>query len=85
MHDLINMYSVPLPPDDLVAFSTLHPSINSLHDLIHEAVAERKSSMDRFCTSLHKDIVELNHEVTNIKLKSQVHEEFVVILQVNQN
>lgn len=77
MYDLINMYSVPLPPDDLVAFSTLHPSINSLHDLIHEAVAERKSSMDRFCTSLHKDIVELNHEVTKIKLKSQVHEEFV--------
>lgn len=76
MYDLINMYSVPLPPDDLAAFSTLHPSINSLHDIIHEAVAERESNMDRFCTSLHKDIIELNHEVKKIQLKSQVPEKF---------
>lgn len=76
MHDLINMYSVPLPPEDLVAFGTLQPSINSLHDIIYEAVSERDSSMERFCISLHKDIIELNREVMKIKLKSQVHEEF---------
>lgn len=80
MYDLINMYSVPLPPEDLVAFATLQTSINSLHDIIHEAVAERDSSMDKFCISLHKDIIELNREVMKIKLKSQVHEELAFIL-----
>lgn len=75
MHDLINTYSIPLPPEDLVAFGTLQPSMSSLHDIIDEAVSERDSSMEKFCTSLHKDIKELNREAGKIKLKSQVHEE----------
>ncbi|GAA6230347.1 dynein heavy chain 6, axonemal-like [Lates japonicus] len=71
MYNLIDMYSVPTPPEDLVVFATLQPSINSLHSLIDEAAAERDSSMDKFSSSLHKDIKELNHEVLKIKLKSQ--------------
>ncbi|XP_070710496.1 dynein axonemal heavy chain 6 [Pempheris klunzingeri] len=71
MYNLINMYSVPTPTEDLVAFATLQPSINSLHNIIDEAVAERDSSMDKFCNFLQKDMKELNHEVTKVKLKSQ--------------
>lgn len=73
IYNLINMYSIPIPPEDLVVFATLQPSVNSLHSIIDEAAAERDSSMDKFCASLHKDIKELNHEVMKIKFKSQVH------------
>ncbi|KAI3352270.1 hypothetical protein L3Q82_005249 [Scortum barcoo] len=71
MYNLINMYSVPTPPEDLVVFATLQPSINSLHSIIDEAAAEKDSSMDKFCSSLYKDIKELDHEVMITTLKSQ--------------
>ncbi|XP_059179969.1 dynein axonemal heavy chain 6 [Centropristis striata] len=71
MYNLINMYSVPIIPEDLVVFSTLQPAINSLHNIIDEATAERDSSMEKLCSSLHKDIKELNREVINVRLKSQ--------------
>ena len=70
LYNLINMYSVPTQPEDLVVFATLQPSINSLHSIIIEAVMERDSHMDRLCHSLQKDIKELKH-------KSRVHEEVV--------
>uniref|UniRef100_A0A8C3AFB1 Dynein axonemal heavy chain 6 n=1 Tax=Cyclopterus lumpus TaxID=8103 RepID=A0A8C3AFB1_CYCLU len=71
MYSLITLYSVPLPPDDLVVFVTLQPSINSLHSIINEAAAQRDSSMDKLASSLQKDIKELNHEVLKIKCNSQ--------------
>uniref|UniRef100_UPI0037E80358 dynein axonemal heavy chain 6-like isoform X2 n=1 Tax=Semicossyphus pulcher TaxID=241346 RepID=UPI0037E80358 len=71
MYNLIYMYSVPMPPENLVVFATLQPSINSLHNIIDEAMAQRDSSMDKFCSSLHKDIKQMNHEVRKTKLKSQ--------------
>lgn len=74
MYDMINTYSVPLPPDDLVAYTSLEPSMNTLNDIIYESVAERQSSMDNFCSSLQKDIKELIRKVTDVTLKSQVHE-----------
>ncbi|XP_071360020.1 dynein axonemal heavy chain 6 [Trachinotus anak] len=71
MYNLINKYSIPTPPEDLVVFATLQPSINSLHSALDKAVGERNAGMDKFCTSLSKDIKELNHEVNKVKLKSQ--------------
>ncbi|XP_038570255.1 dynein heavy chain 6, axonemal isoform X1 [Micropterus salmoides] len=71
MYNLINMYSVPTPPEDLVVFANLQPSIDSLRRIIDKAALERESSMDKLCSSLHKAIKELDHEVMKIKLKSQ--------------
>uniref|UniRef100_A0A8C4HR50 Dynein, axonemal, heavy chain 6 n=2 Tax=Dicentrarchus labrax TaxID=13489 RepID=A0A8C4HR50_DICLA len=71
MYNLINMYSVPTPPEDLVVFATLQPTINSLHSIIDEAEVEKSPSMKKFCSSLHKDIKALNHEVMKTQLKSQ--------------
>ncbi|XP_068444624.1 dynein axonemal heavy chain 6 isoform X2 [Clinocottus analis] len=71
MFTLINMYSVPLPPEDLVVFADLQPSINSLNNTITKEAAERDSSMDKLCSSMQKDIKELNQEVLKIKLSSQ--------------
>lgn len=72
MYNLIDTYSVPTPPEDVVVFATLQPSINSLQNIIDRAVAERDSSMDKFGSSLKKDIKNLKQEVTKVKLKSQV-------------
>lgn len=72
LYNLIDMYSVPTTPEDFATFATLQPSINSLHNIIDEAAAERYSNMDKFCSSLQTDIKELKHEVKEIRLKSQV-------------
>lgn len=74
MYDLITAYAVPYPPEDVVAFASLQPSINSLHDIIHETVAEREAYMEKFCTSLHDDVLKLNQRIMQVKLKSQVRE-----------
>ncbi|XP_047430741.1 dynein axonemal heavy chain 6 [Mugil cephalus] len=71
MYNLINMYSVPTPPDDLATFATLQLSINSLQTIIDEAAAEKDNSMDKFCSSLNKDIKKLKHAAMEVKLKSQ--------------
>lgn len=74
MYNLIKIYSVPTPPEDLVVFATLQSSVNSLHRVIDEAVAERDTCMERFCSALHEDIMNLNREVMKNKEKSEVHE-----------
>ena len=52
MYNLINTYSVPTPPEDMIVFATLPSSINFLRTLIDEAVLDREASMDELCTSL---------------------------------
>ncbi|KAF7660832.1 hypothetical protein LDENG_00274280 [Lucifuga dentata] len=81
MYTLISTYSVPVPPEDIAVFNTLQSSIRSLNSTIDGAVAERDSSMDKFCTSLQNDIKKLNSEVAKIKLKSQDPR----ILDINSN
>ncbi|XP_041838798.1 dynein heavy chain 6, axonemal [Melanotaenia boesemani] len=71
MYSLINTYSVPTPPEDRVVFATLKPSINSLERIIGYALAERDSSMEKFCCSLSAGIKKVQDEVTNIKHKVQ--------------
>ncbi|XP_029367943.1 dynein heavy chain 6, axonemal [Echeneis naucrates] len=74
MYNLINMYSVPTPPDDLVVFATLQPSFNSLRVLFDNAMEGRNARMEMFCSSLSKDIKELNNNVKKVKLKLEVPE-----------
>lgn len=69
MYNLINTYSGPTPLDVLYVFGTLQTSIDSLEDLIDEADYGRASLMDKFCSSLHKDIEELNSEVWKVLVK----------------
>ncbi|XP_036933614.1 dynein heavy chain 6, axonemal [Acanthopagrus latus] len=71
MYNLINTYSGPTPLDVLYVFGTLQTSIDSLEDLIDEADYGRASLMDKFCSSLHKDIEELNSEVWKVLVKGK--------------
>ncbi|XP_029949300.1 dynein heavy chain 6, axonemal [Salarias fasciatus] len=70
-YSLIDMYSIPTPPEDLVVFGTLEPSITSLWNLIDQAEAFRDSSMEQFCTSLTKDINDMLDKVTKTQQKTQ--------------
>ncbi|TDH16419.1 hypothetical protein EPR50_G00020980 [Perca flavescens] len=71
MYNLINMYSVPTPPEDLIVFATLQPTISSLIIIIDEAAAERESSIDKLCSSVQKGIQDLNRDAVQVMFKSQ--------------
>lgn len=72
MYDLINMYSVPTPPEDLVKFAALEPFIESLSSVMLKAVLQRNGTMEKFCSCLQKDIKEIKQEDMKIQLKLQV-------------
>lgn len=69
------MYSVPMPPEDLVAFGTLEPLMNSLTSIILTSENERDSQMDKFCSSLHEDIEQLSQKIVKTQEMAQVCEE----------
>uniref|UniRef100_A0A3P8PCE0 AAA+ ATPase domain-containing protein n=1 Tax=Astatotilapia calliptera TaxID=8154 RepID=A0A3P8PCE0_ASTCA len=71
MYDLINMYSVPTPPEDLVKFAALEPFIESLSSVMLKAVLQRNGTMEKFCSCLQKDIKEIKQEDMKIQLKLQ--------------
>uniref|UniRef100_A0A3B4FEJ7 Dynein heavy chain 6, axonemal-like n=1 Tax=Pundamilia nyererei TaxID=303518 RepID=A0A3B4FEJ7_9CICH len=71
MYVLINMYSVPTPPEDLVKFAALEPFIESLSSVMLKAVLQRNGTMERFCSCLQKDIKEIKQEDMKIQLKLQ--------------
>lgn len=81
MYNLINIYTIPTPPEDLAVFAILKPCITSLCNITDKSMAERDANLDKFCTSLNKEITELDNEVSNIYLKLQVSrvEEYIVI------
>ncbi|MED6254199.1 hypothetical protein ATANTOWER_019463, partial [Ataeniobius toweri] len=66
VYNLFNTYSVTIPPEDLVDFAKLQPTIYLLYDLIDDAVAERDTSMERFISSLVTDQNKLQEEVTKM-------------------
>ncbi|XP_035993060.1 dynein heavy chain 6, axonemal isoform X1 [Fundulus heteroclitus] len=66
VYNLFNAYSVTIPPEDLSDFASLQPTINSLCNLIEDAVAERDSKKERFMSSLVSDQNKLQKEVTKL-------------------
>ncbi|XP_037101848.1 dynein heavy chain 6, axonemal [Syngnathus acus] len=70
MYNLINMSSLPVTADDVV-FASMEPYMNSLHNMINDAMFDRIKLMDRFSKSLLVDIRDLNQKVKKIKEKSQ--------------
>ncbi|XP_030595591.1 dynein heavy chain 6, axonemal-like isoform X2 [Archocentrus centrarchus] len=69
MYNLINVHAVPTPLEDVVRFATLETFIDSLERITADAVEEKDSTMQRFCSSLQMDIKELNNEDMKIRLK----------------
>ncbi|CAL8330997.1 unnamed protein product [Merluccius merluccius] len=71
MYKLIEMYSVPTPPEDFAVFATLRPSVTAVQTAIEKSMTERDANVDKFCAYLQKDVKELNQEVKAVKQKAQ--------------
>ncbi|KAL1023853.1 hypothetical protein UPYG_G00047240 [Umbra pygmaea] len=71
MYKLIEHYGVPTPPEDVVIYATLNPSVTSVHNAVDKALGERDANVDKFCTHLQQDITELNAEVKRVKEQAQ--------------
>ncbi|CAI9736985.1 dynein axonemal heavy chain 6-like [Octopus vulgaris] len=67
LYDLIDMYEVQTPPEDLAVYQTLVPSINTVRDSIDKALADRDSNLNRLSSHIDEDITELNKEVKETK------------------
>jgi dynein heavy chain len=71
MYELIDQYSVPCPPEDIVSYSSLASTLNSCRNAIDKALTERDANVVKFVTLLDKDIETLTQEVRKIKQDSQ--------------
>lgn len=71
MYNLINQSSLPVTADD-VAFASMEPYMNSLHNMINDAMFDRFKMMEKFSKSLQVDIKDLNQKVKKVKELSQV-------------
>ncbi|XP_060075174.1 dynein axonemal heavy chain 6-like [Ylistrum balloti] len=71
MYELIDLYSVPTPPEDFAVYQTLGPSITNVRNAIDKSLTERDANIDKFCTHLDKDIAELAKEVKEVKQEAQ--------------
>ncbi|KAK0138380.1 Dynein heavy chain 6, axonemal [Merluccius polli] len=71
MYKLIEMYSVPTPPEDFAVFAILRPSVTAVQTAIEKSMTERDANVDKFCAYLQKDVKELNQEVKAVKQKAQ--------------
>ncbi|XP_072221953.1 dynein axonemal heavy chain 6-like [Leuresthes tenuis] len=69
LYNLIRMYSLPMPLEDHVEFSSLEPYMDDFLGNISCAAVERNSSMSKFCRSLCTDMKELQHRVKDASLK----------------
>ncbi|EDO31800.1 predicted protein [Nematostella vectensis] len=71
LYDLIDNYKVPTPPEDLAVYQTLRPTVTAVRNVIDKSLAERDSNIDKFCTCMDKDIVQLGKDVKEVKQKAQ--------------
>ncbi|XP_061490002.1 dynein axonemal heavy chain 6 isoform X2 [Rhineura floridana] len=71
MYQLIELYTVPAPPEDFALFSSLKPSIIAVRNAIDKSVGERDASIVKFCQLLDQDVHELNEEVKEVKHQAQ--------------
>ena len=71
LYDLVEEYSVPVPPEDSATYRTLVPSVSSVRNSVDKAVGEWDASVDKFCSHLDKDIAMLNKEVKAVKEEGQ--------------
>ena len=54
----------------------MKPSMTAVRNAIDKSLAERDQNVERFCSSLDKDIVELGKEVKSVKQEAQVMKKF---------
>ncbi|XP_076371832.1 dynein axonemal heavy chain 6-like isoform X1 [Tachypleus tridentatus] len=76
LYDLMDSYSVPVPPEDIAGYSALSGLLCHLQKAIKNESSERETYKTNLNTSLVKDIDELKQEVKD--LKRDVEESFLM-------
>ncbi|XP_047126546.1 dynein axonemal heavy chain 6 isoform X3 [Hydra vulgaris] len=71
LYDLIEKYSIPIPPENLAVYQTLKPSMVVVRNTIDKSLAERDANINKFCACLNKDILQLTKEVRQVKQEAQ--------------
>ncbi|XP_076367204.1 dynein axonemal heavy chain 6-like isoform X3 [Tachypleus tridentatus] len=67
LYDLMDSYSVPVPPEDIAGYSALSGLLCHLQKAIKNESSERETYKTNLNTSLVKDIDELKQEVKDLK------------------
>ncbi|OON20089.1 dynein heavy chain, region 2 [Opisthorchis viverrini] len=67
IYDMIESFSVPVPPEDYAVYQTLLPSIERAKNSIDRALSERDIIVDMFFASLDKDVAEMLHDMKEAK------------------
>ncbi|XP_076365954.1 dynein axonemal heavy chain 6-like [Tachypleus tridentatus] len=67
LYDLVDSYSVPVPPEDIAGYSALSGLLCHLQKAIKNESSERETYKTNLNTSLVKDIDELKQEVKDLK------------------
>ncbi|XP_068178379.1 dynein axonemal heavy chain 6-like isoform X2 [Antennarius striatus] len=70
LYHLVDAYSVPTPPEDLVVFATVRSDLISLQDAIAEAELQRDAVAERLLSSLDGDAKQLIADITAVRLRS---------------
>jgi dynein heavy chain len=71
LYSLVEQYQVPVNPEDLAVYQSLRPEVSRLRSAVDKAVSNREQYVDKFCSHLNKDIMELSQEVKDIKNEAQ--------------
>lgn len=56
----------------IIFFQSLRPEISRLRSAVDKAVSNREEYVNKFCSNMNKDVMELSHEVKDIKNDAQV-------------
>ncbi|CAH8497721.1 unnamed protein product, partial [Dicrocoelium dendriticum] len=67
MYDMIEIFNVPVPPEDYAVYQTLLPSIERAKNAIDRSLSERDVIVDLFFASLDKDVGDLLHDMKEAK------------------
>ncbi|CAH8560243.1 unnamed protein product [Schistosoma turkestanicum] len=67
LYEMIDVFTVPVPPEDFAVYQSLIPSIDRAKDAMDKALGDHDQYIDRFFGSLEKDINELLHDIKETK------------------
>ncbi|KAA0194622.1 Dynein heavy chain 6 axonemal [Fasciolopsis buskii] len=67
LYEMLESFSVPIPPEDYAVYHTMVPSIDRAKNAIDKSLADRDNCVDMFFSSLDRDIKELLHDMKEAK------------------
>ncbi|GAB1605440.1 dynein axonemal heavy chain 6 isoform X2 [Argonauta hians] len=67
LYDLIELYAIPIPPEDLAVYQTVSPSISNVKHAMDISLSDRDANLNHLSSHIDEDISEVNKEVKETK------------------